>query len=59
MMTMFSIIVAGVFVFGGLICYASCCAASKADRQSEAYFHLKMQETNMKRKIEDDNKGIR
>ena len=59
MMTIFSIIVAGVFVFGGLICYASCCAASKADCQSEAYFHLKMQETDMKRKIEDDNKGIR
>lgn len=37
----FSIIVAVVFVFGALICYASCSAASRADRQSEEYFALK------------------
>ena len=54
-MTLFTILIAGVFVFAGIICYASCCAASRADRQSEAYFHLKMQETDMKRKIENDN----
>ena len=40
----FSIIVASVFVFGALVCYASCSAASRADRQSEEYFYLKMQE---------------
>lgn len=37
----FSIIVASIFVFGGLICYASCCAAARADRQTEEYFALK------------------
>ena len=37
----FSIIVAGVFVFGALVCYASCVAAGRADRQSEEYFALK------------------
>ena len=40
----FSIILAGVFVFGALICYASCSAAARADRQSEEYFALKEQE---------------
>jgi len=43
-MIMFSILVAAVFVLGALICYSSCCAASHADRQSEEYFRLKMQE---------------
>ena len=37
----FSIIVAVVFVFAALICYASCCAAARADRQTEEYFALK------------------
>ena len=37
----FSIIIAVVFVFGALICYASCCAAARADRQTEEYFALK------------------
>ena len=37
----FSIILASVFVFGALVCYASCCAAARADRQSEEYFALK------------------
>lgn len=41
---MFSIILASVFVFGALICYASCCTAARADRQSEEYFALKEQE---------------
>lgn len=40
----FSIIVAAVFVFGAFVCYASCCAASEADRMSEEYFALKEQE---------------
>ena len=40
----FSIILASVFVFGALLCYASCCAAAQADRQSEEYFVLKEQE---------------
>ena len=33
-----------VFLFGALVCYASCCAAARADRQSEEYFRLKIQE---------------
>lgn len=37
----FSIIVAGVFVFAAIVCYASCCAAARADRQTEEYFALK------------------
>ena len=37
----FSIIVASVFLFAALVCYASCSAASHADRQSEEYFALK------------------
>jgi len=40
----FSIILASVFVFGALVCYASCCAAARVDRQSEEYFALKEQE---------------
>lgn len=44
----FSIIVACVFVFAALICYASCCAASRADRQSEEYFALKEAERQSK-----------
>ena len=49
----FSIIVAGVFVFGALVCYASCWAAARADRQSEAYFYLKMQEKDAERRNEN------
>ena len=49
----FSIIVAVVFVFGALICYASCVAASRADRQSEEYFYLKMQEMDAERRNEN------
>lgn len=37
----FSIIIAVVFIFGALVCYASCCAAARADRQTEEYFTLK------------------
>ena len=37
----FSIIVAVVFAFAAIVCYASCCAASEADRMSEEYFALK------------------
>ena len=44
----FSIIVAGIFVFGALVCYASCCAAARADRQTEEYFALKEAERRSK-----------
>lgn len=44
----FSIVLASVFVFGALICYASCCAAARADRQSEEYFALKEAERRSK-----------
>lgn len=37
----FSIIVACVIAFAAIICYASCVAAGRADRQSEEYFALK------------------
>ena len=42
-----------VFLFGALVCYASCCAAARADRQSEEYFYLKMQEMEAERKNEN------
>ena len=32
-----AIIIAIVFAFGALICYASCVAAARADRMSEKY----------------------
>lgn len=47
------IIVATVIAFAAIVCYASCCAASRADRQSEAYFYLKMQERDAERKNEN------
>lgn len=37
----FSIIIAAVFVFATIVCYASCCASAKADHMSEEYFALK------------------
>ena len=49
----FSIIVACVIAFAAIVCYASCCAASRADRQTEEYFYLKMQETDADRKNEN------
>ena len=49
----FSIVVASVFVFGALVGYASCYAASRADRQSEEYFCLKIQEKEAKKRKEN------
>lgn len=49
----FSIIIACVFAFAALVCYASCSAASHADRQSEEYFYLKMQEMDAERRNEN------
>ena len=46
----FSIIIAVVFVFGALVCYTSCAAASRADRKSEEYYRLKMQEKEAKKR---------
>lgn len=40
----FSIAIAIVFAFAAIVCYASCCAGAKTDRQSEEYFALKEQE---------------
>ena len=37
----FSIVIAIVFAFAAIICYASCCVAARADRMSEEYFALK------------------
>ena len=49
----FSIIVACVIAFAALACYASCAAAGRADKQSEEYYYLKMQEMEAKRKNEN------
>lgn len=49
----FSIIVAIVVAFATIVCYASCVAASRADRQSEEYFYLKMQESDAERRNEN------
>ena len=55
-----SIIIAIVFAFGSLICYASCCAASRADHQIEEYFYLKMQEKEAKkRRSEETNENLK
>ena len=51
----FSIILAGVFVFGAFVCYASCCVAARADRQSEEYFALKEQERKNEKGRTDRN----
>ena len=48
-MIIFSILVATAILFGALVCYASCCAASRADRQSEEWFRLKMQEKDVEK----------
>ena len=47
----FSIIVAGVFLFAALVCYASCCAASRADHMNEEYWQHKIAKTDAKRKL--------
>ena len=46
----FSIIVASVFVFGGLVVYASCYVAGRADERSERYYYRKKLEKENKRK---------
>lgn len=47
------IIVAIAVLFAALVGYASCLAAGRADRQSEAYFYLKMQEKDAERRNEN------
>lgn len=54
----FSIIVAAVFVFGAFVCYASCCAASEADRMSEEYFALKEVEKRSENLKKSENSDI-
>ena len=49
----FSIIVACVIAFAALACYASCAAAGRADRKSEEYYRLKMQEKEAKKRNEN------
>ena len=49
----FSIIVACVIAFAAIVCYSSCVAAGRADRQSEEYFYLKMQEMDAERRNEN------
>ena len=47
------VIVAAACAFAAIICYSSCVAAGRADRQSEAYFYLKMQEKEAEKKNEN------
>jgi hypothetical protein len=47
------IILAIVLLFGALVCYASCYAAARADKQSEEYFYFKMQEIDAERRNEN------
>ena len=50
-------ILALVFLFGALVCYASCCAAARADRMSEEYWQRKIadqQLENLKNRKNDD-----
>ena len=49
----FSIIVAVVFAFGALVCYASCTAAGRADEQSERYYYRKRLEKEAKKQSEN------
>lgn len=49
----FSIIVASVFVIGGLVCYASCWAAGRADERSERYYYRKKLEKEAKKQSEN------
>lgn len=52
----FSIIVASVFVIGGLVCYVSCWVAGRADEQSERYYYRKMLEKEAQKENENSNK---
>lgn len=54
----FSIIVAAVFVFAAIVCYASCCAGAKADKMSEEYFALKEQERKSENLKNSENSDI-
>lgn len=54
----FSIIVAAVFVFAAIVCYASCCAGAKADRMSEEYFALKEVEKRSENLKKSENSDI-
>lgn len=54
----FSIIVVAVFVFGTLVCYASCCAAARADHMSEEYFALKEAEKRSENLKKSENSDI-
>ena len=47
------IIIAVAVLFAALVGYASCWAAGRADRQSEAYFYLKMQEKEAQKRNEN------
>ena len=38
---MFTLIFIIAIAFAAIVCYASCCAAARADRQTEEYFALK------------------
>ena len=49
----FSIIVAIAIAFAVIICYSSCVAAGRADRQSEEYYYLKMQEKKAQKRNEN------
>ena len=52
----FSIIVASVFAFAAIVCYASELAASRADKRSEEWFRLKIQENDADKRNENDGR---
>jgi hypothetical protein len=47
----FSIAVAITFAVGALVCYASFCAAARADRMSEEYWQRKIAEKEAQEKL--------
>ena len=50
-----SIVVAGVIVFAALVCYSSCYVAGRADRRTDEWFRLKIQENERKKQNEQEN----
>lgn len=48
------ILIAIVFAFSAIVCYSSCVAGARADRQSEEYFRLKEMENYHGRHFKDE-----
>ena len=48
-----AIVVAGVIAFAALVCYSSCYVAGRADRRTDEWFRLTIQENEAKSKSEN------